>query len=672
MMLRMLCLFVPVWVLIASSGISAVIHVPADYPSIQEAIAAAEELDQIIVAPGTYVENVRFMGKDVHVVSSDGAESTVIDGNQEGSVAAFTYYESRDAVLEGFTLTNGTGTLFSGNVLGGGILCRANSEPIIRNNIIRDNEAEKGGGIHCVYSSPLIENNIITQNRSSASNHACAIRCGNNSSPVIRNNEITDNEDVGIYFELCRAEIVKNLISGNPQGGVQCEDAEAEIIDNVVSDNASSSYHAPGISIMDSSALIEGNHISGNVNTYAIGAGIRVSADDELVEIRHNVIVGNVAVHGEGGGIYYNLDIDAPLIIEHNLIVNNRALHGGGISGWDAALTCKNNVFIENNAAEVGGAIYLRRGNHQITSNRFVGNIAGNSGGGIFMEVQLGKGGKQYFSLLVNNVMENNSTTLNGGAICSHNLDLELVNNTICNNSTSFIGCGGGLYAQAANAEIVNTIFWNNPSLEGAQVGLGNFLDPSVLIIYHSLLEGGEAGVHVEHGSTLHWGVGMIDADPHFVDAANNDYHLTYPSPCLNAGAGSVVTESIDMEGDPRIAHGIVDIGADEFHTHLYFTGDATPGGAIEGKIVGLPDTWPVGLFLGSGMLENPIQHAWGEFWLKEPWWAYPLIPMPASGVLVMPFTIPLNPPAPYEISLQALVGKGPGALTNPCMLTVD
>ena len=86
----------------------------------------------------------------------------------------------------------------------------------------------------------------------------------------------------------------------------------------------------------------------------------------------------------------------------------------------------------------------------------------------------------------------------------------------------------------------------------------------------------------------------MIDTDPLYADNANKDFHLTWNSPCRNTGDNSAVTECHDIERDPRIAFGTVDMGADEFYTHLYWTGDATAGGNIEVKLVGLPGTSPV------------------------------------------------------------------------------
>ena len=86
----------------------------------------------------------------------------------------------------------------------------------------------------------------------------------------------------------------------------------------------------------------------------------------------------------------------------------------------------------------------------------------------------------------------------------------------------------------------------------------------------------GQESCYVASGCILNWGAGMIDADPLFVESAINDYHILNDSPCKDAGDNSIVpTETpVDFEADPRIAYSVVDMGADEFHTHLYFIGD--------------------------------------------------------------------------------------------------
>ena len=67
----------------------ATVHVPADFPTIQEAIDAAASHDTILVAPGTYVENLDTLGKDLTLRSEAGPAVTVIDGEARPFGAGF-------------------------------------------------------------------------------------------------------------------------------------------------------------------------------------------------------------------------------------------------------------------------------------------------------------------------------------------------------------------------------------------------------------------------------------------------------------------------------------------------------------------------------------------------------------------------------------------------------
>jgi hypothetical protein len=78
-----------------------------------------------------------------------------------------------------------------------------------------------------------------------------------------------------------------------------------------------------------------------------------------------------------------------------------------------------------------------------------------------------------------------------------------------------------------------------------------------------------------------------------------------------------------------------------------------------------------VGLFFGSGVLSTPMNTQWGDFHLQGPLLLIPLVPMPASGVLALPATLPVSPPAPYDLPMQALIGLDPDSLTNVFVLNV-
>ena len=82
------------------------------------------------MSPGTYVENINFLGKAVTLQSTDGPKLTIIDGSNctsgtnACSVVTFMNQEGPDSVVDGFTITNGSGTEFVPlSFRGGGIFC---------------------------------------------------------------------------------------------------------------------------------------------------------------------------------------------------------------------------------------------------------------------------------------------------------------------------------------------------------------------------------------------------------------------------------------------------------------------------------------------------------------------------------------------------------------------
>jgi parallel beta-helix repeat protein len=181
--------------LVASAQIT--INVPADQPTIQQAIDAAANGDTVLVAPGTYHENISFNGKAITVKSSSGAPATVISGLGNDSAVTFAANEGPNSILDGFTVRGGS-------ALDGGGIFISSSSPTVRSNVITQNFATHGGGIAVTGSgSPLVTGNLISNNSASDDGGGIAVFNISSTTGVIANNVIADNSanrGPGIYL----------------------------------------------------------------------------------------------------------------------------------------------------------------------------------------------------------------------------------------------------------------------------------------------------------------------------------------------------------------------------------------------------------------------------------------------------------------------------------------
>ncbi len=189
-----------------------IINVPGDFPTIQEAIDAAMDGDEVEVHPGTYNETINFIGKAITVHSSDGPEVTIIDAQQTGTVVTCNSGEGPDSVLEGFTITGGNAGF------GGGMLNDISS-PTVTNCTFSGNTADYGGGMTNGGGSPTVTHCMFIANQ--------AIGGGgmwnDGSSPTVTDCTFSGNsgfEGGGMYNNFNSVPTVTNCVfGGNNAGG---------------------------------------------------------------------------------------------------------------------------------------------------------------------------------------------------------------------------------------------------------------------------------------------------------------------------------------------------------------------------------------------------------------------------------------------------------------------
>jgi uncharacterized protein (TIGR03437 family) len=292
---------------------AATINVPGDYPTIQTAIGAAVDGDTIVVAPGTYQENLNFRGKAITLTSSGGPTVTVLDGRGIDSVVRFGTKEGPKSILRGFTVQHGV--------------------PSFNNSYI-------GGGVSIAGASPTITGNVITLNQSSEG-AGISINAGD---PLIQNNTITANTGEGIYVLGA---------TGSATG--------PQIVGNVISKNTGG-YFGAGIDLFASgNVLIQNNLLAGNTGSQGGAIGM-VNGSNPV--ITQNVIVGNKA--GMGGGFYSLVPSGASAVLTNNTIAGNDSSKGSALylDGSSSGITITNNILV---ASPGQGAVYCGSTNTSTT-----------------------------------------------------------------------------------------------------------------------------------------------------------------------------------------------------------------------------------------------------------------------------------------------------------------
>jgi parallel beta-helix repeat protein len=300
--------------------VNASLFVPAEYATIQAAIDAAVDGDEVVIADGVYTgagnKDLDFHGKLIAVHSASGDPGAcVIDCEQYGRGFYFHSHESAAAAVHGITIRNGR-VLGSA---GGGVYCDYSS-PTLSHCRITDNEAfSGGGGVYCSDSSPMLLDCTIAGNsaqESAGDAHGGGLECVGGS-PTLVNCTLTGNtitaggspDHIGrggaMYCSDGAPRLINCTIAGNTAshygGGVYCtESASATLRDSMIIGNTVGffgfAYPVRGGGVYCGGAALIGCTLAGNTSWDYYGGALCCSGNPTLTDC---ILWGN-----SGDGIY--------------------------------------------------------------------------------------------------------------------------------------------------------------------------------------------------------------------------------------------------------------------------------------------------------------------------------------------------------------------------------
>jgi hypothetical protein len=314
------------------------------YSSVQAAVDAAGDGEEIRVAAGTYtdihslesVTQVVYLSKTVTIqggyttsdwTSSDPTSNpTILDAQSQGRVLYITGDIS--PTIDGLNITGGDATGLGGAFFdedsGGGIYI-SEAPAIIENCVVFGNSAHDGGGIHVYQSAAIVQGSIISDN-------------------------VAVNTGGGLLLQYSNARIYANSFFSNTaaQGGA--------------------SY------LYWDGSMLENNTIANNGTAYMNGGGLYLQGG-------HNTLFNNVIEYNnanDGGGLFI---VNATAKIYSNKILSNfTSGQGGGIWIMAGTPVFFNNVIANNSVSDdySGNALYVKSGSPNMVHNTIINNTSSN------------------------------------------------------------------------------------------------------------------------------------------------------------------------------------------------------------------------------------------------------------------------------------------------------
>jgi len=532
----------------------------------------------------TRVEN------SLHVITSDKADAnavldgfSIIGGNAGGP---YPHYHG-GGVYNDAGRPSLINCIISGNTsgAGGGMFNGQDGSPTLTNCTFIKNYARQGGGM-CNYGNPTLVRCTFSENV--VSGKISANGGGMSGSGILTHCIFTGN-------------IARN--GGGLAGG--------GTLTNCIFIGNSATQYGGGLYYTHNS--LDLSNCVFRDNSAGRGGGM-FSTGYSRATLTNCVFSNNSATGGYGGGICN--DYSTPILTNCTFIQNSVRGQGGGMSNDNSKPTLDYCIFFRNSSDNAGGAMFNNNGSMPMLTNCvFTENSGINDGGAIAnFDCRLGAdkcefdrnsarfgGAMRNFwstSTLSNCTFSNNSAEC-GGAInnvSNYHIFYSILFTNCLFKSNSALVIGGGLFNSDCSPTLTNCTFTANSAINGnalacdsyqqnypSNVQITNCIiwdsgdqiwnnDNSAIIIAYSNIQGG-------------WpGEGNIDYEPLFVDPGywdpngtpadvnddfwiDGDYHLLSDSPCIDTGDPNYIVkpDETDLDGNPRVIGGRIDMGAYEY-----------------------------------------------------------------------------------------------------------
>lgn len=491
------------------------------------------------IAPGdTLLKTRLIVTNNIVVASVNGPEVTQIVGASHpgslydglGDTAVRCVYLGTNAVLSGFTVTNGFtrySTTYANHCYGGGIYCTTTNS-VVTNCIVVGNAASlRGGGTYQgkIYNTLIASNRVIEAT-------SCGGGCYGSSlySCLVRDN-IAKSDGGGA----CQGTIVDSTILTSKAfygGGV----SEANIYHSQIISNQATTGGGgiDGGKVYDSHILWNFSNSGGGI----YGATV----------VSNCVVSGNVASESGGGFLFGTVVYDT--LISSNRAgdtINGSGGNGGGVCGSVRLVNCtvEFNTAIGFGGGVLGGTL----SNCLLRANR---------ARSIMYDDGLGGGAYSVDSAYYCTFLDNESTGHGGGAYAGTFYS--------CVFSGNKARQGGGTYFSNLYS---CTVMGNKAGKDSGGVSSGT--------IKNSIVYGNEAPTYTNYSNgtfsySCTWplpsGAGNVNTNP--VVSGYRNPHLLSGSPLIGKGysSDSWMAKGKDIDGEPRTANGKTDLGADQVHTN--------------------------------------------------------------------------------------------------------